>query len=149
DEDEDGEAEAGDRAVRRAPPAPAGGGAEEEDDRDERPGRVAEDRADELAADPELRAVRLRDEDGAEEDADREEREAGEEKAVLGAIERIERRQALEEPLELLLLEEPLLHEVERRRAEREGEEGDPEEVHRHVERDERALEAWRLVEDA
>src|SRR5207249_1169069 len=51
EEDEDGEAEAGDRAVRGAPPAPAGGRAQEEDDRDQRPGRVAEDRADELATD--------------------------------------------------------------------------------------------------
>ena len=60
---------------------------------------------------------------------------------MLGPVERVERRQALGHPLELLLLEPPLLEQVGDGGGEGEGEEGHAEEVREDVERQERALQ--------
>ncbi len=138
-DDEDGgrAAEAQDGAVRRAPAPPPRRGAEEEHPADEEPRRVAEDGAHHLLG---AAGLELLGPVGAGDDAQGEQGEAGHQEAVLGGVERVERGQVAD-ARGAPLLEAPLLHQVERRRAAREEEERHAEEVGDHVEGDEQRRE--------
>src|SRR5262249_38082092 len=105
---------------------------------DEEPRRIAEERAHHLVGAPRLELLRPV---GAGDDAEREQRKACDEEAMLRVIERIERRQAAEARRVALRFDTTLLHEVEHRRAACEEEEGDAEQIRDDVERDEDGAE--------
>src|SRR5262249_15342871 len=105
------------------------------------PGGVAEDRPPDVGRTSELDVSRP---ERSREDAEREQGEAGEEKAVFGKVESVERRESAENASEVLLFQMPLLNQVKGGGREGEREEPISEEVHRYVQRQDRALDARR-----